>query len=269
MLIQYSSDIHLEFRSIDQVSKIFKNIGADVLILAGDICAINLPEDYEKFIALLTYYTPKYKYILHIAGNHEYYSTADKITKDLCMDSVNRKLKALTKTFSNYLYLNCDTVTLTIDNKPYMFIGATLWTKVNLKDRLEVQNRMNDYENIFMYKDSKCVKFTVADMQRLHSKHVLFIKKAVLIAAKLKIPTVLITHHKPVGDTLESARTILTQAYECDITDIVSTPVKLAIHGHCHISYDKTIKGVRYVSNPLGYPGQHTKFQSKLGIVVK
>lgn len=269
MLIQYSSDIHLEFRSIDQVPKIFKNIGADVLILAGDICAINLPEDYAKFVALLTYYTPKYKYIIHVAGNHEYYATNDKIAKDLCMESVNRKLKAMTKMFPNYLYLNCDTVTLTISEKKYMFIGATLWTRVDLKDRLEVQNRMNDYDNIYMYKGNKCVKYTVADMQRLHSKHVTFIKKAVAIAANLKLHAVLITHHKPVGDTLETARTVLTQAYECDITDIVSSPVKLSIFGHTHQKYHKMNKNVLYVSNPLGYPGQHTKFENDLGIAVK
>jgi predicted phosphodiesterase len=267
MLIQYTSDIHLEFRTLDQIPKLFKNINADVLVLAGDICAINTPEDYEKFIAMLKYYTPKYKHVLHVAGNHEAYCTGMPTTNN-CMDAVNRKLKSLSKTYPNYIYLNCDTITLTINKKPYMFIGATLWTKVYFKDREEVQTRMNDYECIYLHKDKKVVKFTVADMQKLHSRHALFIKKAIAESVKTKIPAVLITHHKPVGDTTAEKKNILTQAYESDITSIIVAPVKVCIYGHTHVHYDKVINGVRYLSNPIGYPGQHTLYKNDLGVEV-
>lgn len=266
MLLQYSSDIHCEFKDITQIPKLFKNINADVLILSGDICTVNQPVDFEKLIALLSYYSQKYKYIIMVSGNHEYYYTGSTPTKDICMDAVNRKLKALSKTFPNFIYLNCDKVTLSINKKSYTFIGATLWTKVNIKDRPIVETQMNDYDCIFMCKDNVAVKFTVADMQRLHSRHVLFIKKTVESLNGIKTPCILLTHHKPIGDTLELDRKVLTQAYESDITNIIVNPVRLAIHGHTHQHYDKTINGIRYVSNPVGYPNQHTKYQNDLGI---
>lgn len=262
--IQYISDIHLEFRSIEQVPKLLKNVGADILVLAGDICAINIKEDYIKFIALLAHYSKKYLYILHVAGNHEYYTTARPVIRNDCIDGVNKKLKALTSIFPNYIFLNCDTVTLKINNKPYMFIGATLWTKVHLKDHVAVEARMNDYNYIFTNVGDNIHKFTVADMQILHRKHLLFIKKAVIIAASVKIPTILITHHKSIGDIVATSSDPITQAYETDITDIIHNPVKLVIWGHTHVSYSKIIKNIKFVSNPKGYPNQRTGFSSTL-----
>lgn len=267
MLVQYSSDLHIEFLSIDQIPKLFKNIGADVLVLAGDICAISNASDCAKFLAMLTYYTPKYKYVLMVAGNHEYYCTGVP-TKDDCMDAVNRKLKSLNKMYTNFTYLNCDIVTLQINKKPYVFIGATLWTKICIADRAAVQSKMNDYECIYTCKATGIEKFTVADMQKLHAKHVAFLKKTLLTLDK-KIPTVLITHHKPVGDTIGVKKTVLTQAYECDITDIVCAPVKVAIYGHTHVKYDKTINGIRYLSNPRGYPEQRTKYENNGCVTIK
>lgn len=268
MLVQYSSDLHIEFLTAEQIPKLFKNIGADVLVLAGDICAINNPTDYDKFIVMLNYYTPKYEYVLMIAGNHEYYCTGTP-SKDTCMDAVNRRLKALSKTYTNYIYLNCDTVTLTIKKKSYTFIGATLWTKVCIADRLTVQDKMNDYECIYTCKPSGIAKFTVADMQKLHAKHVLFIKKTLSELKGKKTSVVLITHHKPVGDTTDEKKTVLTQAYECDITDLIVSPIKIAIYGHTHVKYDKVINGVRYLSNPRGYPSQRTKYDNDGCIEIK
>ena len=41
---------------------------------------------------------------------------------------------------------------------------------------------------------------SINDMQKLHSKHITFLKKAVEIAKKENIPTVAITHHKNIWD---------------------------------------------------------------------
>jgi predicted phosphodiesterase len=265
MIVQYSSDLHLEFRPIDQIPKIFKNVGADVLILAGDICAISDTDDYKKFLRLLEYYHTRYKYIFHIAGNHEGYCVS-RPTKEKCIDNMHRTFKSLTKIFPNYLYLNCDMVTVTIDKKPYTFIGATLWTKVEPNDWASVEARMNDYAHLYTYKDGKCIKFTIEEMQKLHKKHTTFIKRALAVA---KGTCILITHHKPVGDTPDNMRTVFTQAYETNITDIITPNVKAVIFGHTHVKYDKTIKGVRYLSNPMGYPGQHTKYQPSNTIEIK
>lgn len=266
--VQYCSDSHLEFKSSDIVPKLLKNINADVLILAGDICAINTPEDYDKFIALLTHYCPKYKHILHVAGNHEYYTTTTPVNKSDCMDAVNRKFKSLKKTFPNYTYLNCDAVTLQINNKSYMFIGATLWTKIQNVDWSYVENRMNDYSCIYLNRGDQIIKWNVEDMQKLHAKHKIFIKKAIDHAASLNIPTILITHHKPLEDTTEYDKNKLTQAYETEIRPLLKSPVKLCIWGHTHTHYLKKINGIIYTSNPIGYKFQHCGFKTDLGITI-
>lgn len=265
--IQYCSDLHLEFRDIVEIPKLLKNIDADVLILAGDISAINDKEDYNKFITFLTHYYPKYKYILHICGNHEFYSIAAQPQKSHCMDMVHKKLKHLNKTYPNYLYLNCDTVTLNINNSKYMFIGATLWTKIPLEKYDTIQNSMNDYNYIYINKN-EIVKFTVQEMQRLHNKHYMFIKKNIEIANNLNIPSILITHHKPISDET-SYQSDINYAYESDITKIIKPIVKLVIYGHTHKHYNKIHNGILFVSNPKGYVGQHTIFKPDLAITLE
>lgn len=268
MIVQYISDIHEEFKSIDIVPKLLKNISADVLILAGDICAINIKEDFEKFIALLKYYCPKYKYIIHVAGNHEFYTTRTPVTKADCMDAVHRKFKALNKHFPNYLYLNCDTATLRINDKPYMFIGCTLWTKVQRANWEEVELQMNDYNHIYINKNITIDKLTVSDMQKLHAKHRLFIKKSIQQADTFGVSAILVTHHRPILD-IGGHKDVLDQAYKVDMSDIIRPPVELSVSGHVHQFNDRVLNGVRYVTNPSGYPYQRTGFKANFGITIK
>lgn len=264
LTVGYMSDAHLEFRG-----KKFTNIikmNTDILCLAGDICACGNKEDFGILLSFLKFICPKYKYVMHVAGNHEYYTAGErKITKWHTMQSVNERLKSIEKIIPNYIYLDCQAVTLNINSKPYVFIGATLWAHVNQKDYGAVQNSMNDYSYIYQWKNNKPVRLTVAEMQKIHNKHVDFIKSAV---AKFRgMPCVVITHHKPIGDTTE--KDVLTQAYETDITNIIGmrgSTVKYAIHGHTHKHYNKTINGIKYLSNPKGYVGQHTKFIDNVSI---
>ena len=256
MKIQYVSDLHLEFRSVDQIPRLLKNINADVLILAGDISAVSYDVEYKKLITFLQYYCSKYKYVLAVSGNHEYYT--NNSTKENCMDAINQKLKILSKKFPNYLYLNCNTITLEINKKKYMFIGATLWTKIDIKNYKYVNSNMNDYNMIYVNKNNDIKGYTVHEMQYLHTRHKHFIKKALE-----KIPSnttvVLITHHKPI---LEGEnKDILNQAYEVDMSKVITPAVKVAIHGHTHSSYRKVINNTLYVSNPKGYPNERTGFK--------
>ena len=199
--IQYCSDLHLEFRNLTEIPKLLKNINADILALCGDITTVNDKEDFNKFIKFLEYYSPKYKYLIHIGGNHEHYEVkSQNPLKANCMDMVHKKLKLLNKIFPNYLYLNCDTVTLTINNSQYHFIGCTLWTKIPPEKYKMIEAQMNDYQHIYVNKNNTVVKLNVEEVQRLHNRHFMFIKRSVDIATKLNIPTVLITHHKPISD---------------------------------------------------------------------
>ncbi len=262
--IGYLSDLHLEFRG-----RKFQNIikmQTDVLCLNGDICACGNKQDFAIFIDFLKYICPKYKYVIHVAGNHEYYTAGERvITKWHTMQEIDKRFKALEKLVPNYIYLNCQAVTLSINNKQYVFIGATLWANVKPENYSYVEQAMNDYSYIYILKNNKIARFTVLDMQILHKKHVSFINKAITRFAAL--PCVVLTHHKPIADTAEPD--LLTQAYETNLVHIIGknkSSVAYAIHGHTHKQYDRFIGKVRYLSNPKGYIGQHTKFVDNISV---
>ncbi len=264
--IAYVSDIHLEFRG-----NTFTNIirmKADVLCLAGDICACGNKKDYSVFVDFLKYICPRFKYVIHVSGNHEYYTAGEKtISKWNTMQEIDKRFKALEKQIPHYIYLNCQAVKLTINAHPYIFIGATLWAHIALKDYRSVQEGMNDYNYIYVLKNGVPARLTVPDMQRIHKRHVAFIAEAV---RRFKnYPCVVITHHKPIEDS--EVKDILTQAYETDITHIIGmkgSNVKCAIHGHTHKHYNKVINGIKYVSNPKGYIGQRTRYVDNLVVVI-
>jgi len=262
--IQYCSDLHLEFRNKIKIPKVIKQTNADILILAGDICAMAIDEDFSKFIVFLDIFASKYKYLLHVSGNHEMYANTNEklITNENTINSVVKKLKNLRKTYPNYLFLDCDSIVLNINNKQYNFIGATLWTFVKPADREKIQTMMNDYSSIYIEGHETPVKLNIEEMIKMHKKHKAFIVRAVKKAKDLNHPTILITHHKPITDTLEKDITLFTQAYEIDMTSIITAPIIVSFSGHSHHMLQKIVNNVLYLSNPLGYPGEKTGFKS-------
>ena len=40
----------------------------------------------------------------------------------------------------------------------------------------------------------------------------------------------------------------------------MTSPIKLVIYGHTHKFYSKEINGIRFVSNPRGYPYERTGY---------
>jgi|SRR6476620_13492 len=268
MLVQYVSDLHLEFKTKNVIPKLLKNIKADILVLAGDICTVGDKDGFDKFQELLKHYCPKYKYILHVAGNHEYYITNKHPKPEECMSGIDSKLKDLSKTYKNYVYLNCGRIVVNIDNKNYMFIGATLWSKVQKKNLAEVQEAMNDYVNIYICKDNKISYFNVEYMQKLHIKHRNYLKTSIDKAKSLNIPAIIITHHKSLADTEPEKVTAITQAYETDMSRILKPPVVAVIWGHTHSHYFKKENNITYASNPMGYPYQQCGFKNNLGLSI-
>ncbi len=257
--IQYCSDLHYEFKPAQQIPKLLKDVKADVLVLAGDICAITDPKDWDKFVLLINHYAKKYKYIIHVAGNHEYYNVSKSIKKDDCFDEINTRFKNFMKIVPNYIYLDANIIILDINNKKYMFAGATLWTKIKPEDTSYIQNLMNDYSSIYICNKDTISKYTVEYMQKIHAKHVAFFKKAIKKATELNLPMIMITHHKPLANTVTPSR--VTQAYEVDMSKIIKHPVAVSISGHTHVYLDETVNNIRYVSNPKGYPSQRCNFK--------
>lgn len=270
MKIQIVSDTHLEFRESN-----FKRIikpSAPILCLLGDISACGNTSDFDTYKQFITYLSPKFRYIIHIPGNHEYYVSGNKhITIHDTVKYIDVKIAKFVKTLPNVIFLNNATAKLTIDKKKYVFVGATLWSCVRQQDRKTVGSMMNDYSEIRMHNTKPRVmtpeqslawapvrQFNIEDMSRLHTSAVRYICKA-MTQIQPDETAVLLTHHKPVRDAPLSDT--ISQAYETDLTsNIIKSPFKVAAHGHTHKKYDKIINGVRVVSNPKGYISQKTNY---------
>jgi predicted phosphodiesterase len=271
MRVQYCSDLHLEFRTSKHIPTLLKNSKqnpADVLILAGDICTMADEDEYNKFVEFIEFYHRKYKYIIHIPGNHEYYVSGKTCSLQNCMILIDKKMKTLRKIYPNYIYMNCNVINIIIKAKTYRFIGATLWSKVPKQDYAYIESHMNDYNSIYFLKEKQPQKYNVVEMQRLHSKHLGFLKKEIAQAKIDRMTCIVVTHHKPIveqGDHVDR----IDSAYSTDISSIMNTNVKLVVYGHTHKHNDVMYNGTRYVSNPRGYPNERTIFIPDIGIDIR
>ena len=246
--LQFASDLHFERREGKQLLMI-KPVG-DILILAGDIATVDDPLELAKLREFLTIYSKHFMYIFHVAGNHEFWSTSSAKSAHP-MSKIHAILKRLGKEFLNYRYLDRDTVSFIFKKKKYTIIGASLWTNIPKEDYKNIKSKMNDYNYIWIKKADTIRKLLPEDTTRLHHLHTSYINKMIQQHSKDNI--ILITHHKPTNDLNQGV------AYETDMTtNFLKPPIKLAIHGHTHVLYDKIINGVRVVSNPRGYYPSNT-----------
>ena len=273
--IQIVSDLHLEFRG-ENFKKLIRP-SAPILCLLGDICVLGTKEDWDIYTKFMNYICPRFKYVFHIPGNHEYYTNNRNITKLDTVNGINYKLKKFAETIPNLYALNNNTVRLRIDKKNYVFIGSTLWTYIPPKDQRAIQSRMNDYSMIWYENEppknaAEKLKwkpfrhYTAHDMVRIHQRSVRYIMRE-LKNSKPSDRIILLTHHKPV--ITDTRSTIYDQAYHTDLTkNIIKRPMILAAHGHTHQHMDAVVNGVRIVSNPKGYPSEHTIYVTGFAVEV-
>ena len=143
MKIALASDIHLEFGGIT-----FYNIeGADVLVLAGDICVAKhfvdgrptymqtLAKEYREFF---DHVCREFPHIVYILGNHEFYNGDIKHTYNILKEHLD---------YGNLHILEKETWT----HQGHTFIGGTLWTDMNRLDPLTLmhtQGSMNDFREV-------------------------------------------------------------------------------------------------------------------------
>lgn len=137
------------------------------------------------------------------------------------------------------------------------FIGATFWTDFELFGdpdyaMMTAAETMNDYR-----------KIRLSDYQlRLRPRHTLarHQESRDFFARELRKektgPRVLVTHMglHPTSVRRGFERDIFSAAYTSDCSDLLAMGVDVAIHGHTHETYDRTVAGgARLVTNQKGY----------------
>lgn len=229
MKIQLLSDLHREFSKYE-----FIDVGADVVVLAGDISKGTFGLEWAKTIS---------KPVVYVAGNHEYYGQV-----------YSRVLEALRHNAkgTNVHFLENDEVF--IDG--VRFLGTTLWTDFELfgREGMEataklVEGRLNDYAVIHK-QDSKTL--TWRDTLEFHMRARAFLEDH--LSDGTKEPTVVVTHHMPHPACVHPkwANDRLTAGFASDLGYLMGK-AKLWLYGHTHDSGDHTVNGTRLVGNPRGY----------------
>jgi Icc-related predicted phosphoesterase len=229
MKLRILADLHLEFNEFE-----YKNIGEDLLILAGDTHVGTKGIAWAK-----TLDTP----VLYVLGNHEYYKHN--------LSNLVGKMKVIAKN-SNVTVLENESIII----NDILFFGATLWTDLNLNHNvpiaeLIVQNGMNDFNLIKV--TEKYRKFLPVDWIRKHKE-----SRAALIDQCGSSPnsTVIITHHGPMPESINKRYhgNPMNVAYVSDMRSIVDfINPKLWIHGHTHCPTTYKWQDTTFIVNPRGY----------------
>lgn len=245
MKIALCSDIHLEFGYLP----IENTHGADVLLLAGDVCVANgfsREQDKDSYHSFFKQCSDQFKDVVYIMGNHEHYNG------DFCTSY--QILKTELDKYPNIHFLEKEFRII----KGVMFIGATLWSDFNRQNpnsMFTAERRMNDYRVI---KNSlKSRRLLALDVLFEHQQT---LEKINDFYNAHDLPIVMVGHHAP---SLKSVKPMyeydydINGAYRSDLEEfIMAKPrIKLWVHGHTHSEFDYMVGETRVVANPRGYVG--------------
>lgn len=237
MRVQLASDLHLEFLAAAGFPRkrlIAPAHGADILVLAGDICtgalAIELFADWP---------VP----VLYVAGNHEFYGhDFHRLRRQLKDGAVGTSVTVLDN--------DC------VELGGVRFLGSTLWTDYQFSAGLEQWQAMAR------------ARRTLADHSRIRSgaepfgpEHALAEHNASRrwleqeLSRRYDGRTVVVTHHAPHPGSVHAryAGDPVNCAFVSDLGGLVGM-ANLWLHGHVHDGFDYVAHGCRVVANPLGYP---------------
>lgn len=245
MKIKLWSDLHLEFPFS---SVPIERDGADVLILAGDIC---VPSEMDRFVPWFEKVSKTFPDVIYIAGNHEYYhsdfgDTYDKIQKALAH-------------LPNIHVLDGGHIEI----QGRHFWAGTMWTDFNGGDEETIWHagrHMNDYRLITNAKEGDLLSPHDTLKEHLAQRTGLNVHlEGVNGQGGHPDDIVVITHHAPSKKSIHPRYKTdfnTNGAYSSDLTPIMAANpnIKLWVHGHTHDSFDYIEHQTRIVANPAGYP---------------
>ena len=261
MLIRILSDLHLEFGYLNLPE--MADEAQQVLVLAGDI---GLASHSWSYVPFLEETSERFRDVIYIMGNHEYYRTSilrgfDKIRERVQFEFAPTNVHIL------------DNEVITIDD--VSFVCSTLWSDFdnhNPWSMYTAEVNMSDFNIIRTGPKSEPYqrKFKPADALALHVTAKRFVFDSVKEEKGKGRKVVVVTHHAPsvlsIGEKFKTPEyQALNGAYASKLEEeIFNSKPDLMIHGHTHTSFDYELvdelygAGVatRIICNPRGYHGQ-------------
>lgn len=232
--VQYISDLHLEFLTRFQISRIAHNIvpHAPFLVLAGDI-GNPFKSSYATFLEAMS---KKFEGVFVIAGNHEFYGNG--------ISETHAQIEAVCDALPNVYYLK--TELFVDDSLPVYIFGGTMWSVVKDEERDAVQMCLNDCRHIR--------GFSIDNMKVWHEEFVSRLGAA--LDAHTDKPFLVISHYLPSYDLIhpDYHDSKINSAFATEVALAHHPSIKAWIYGHTH----KSRAGPRFFCNPLGYRGENT-----------
>jgi predicted phosphodiesterase len=241
--IIYVSDLHLEFynklKTLLNYMKFNEWPDADVLILAGDVFNLKSKNKWlkEKFKKLINLFKEKYKYVIYVAGNHEYYGCKEA---NISIDEADTLLKEICQTLG-IIHLQKSTFTLQLPNRQIKFFGCTLWTLVSEKTFAKMNDHLATRNN--------------NTIVNLHVEHEKWLRKELI---NNKDHCVVITHHVPSYKLTHSRfmNSTMNDGFSANLDHLLHYKINAWIYGHSHETVRLKINNTYCANNPAGYPDE-------------
>lgn len=252
------SDVHAEFLNGNYNLPKMEDEHEQILMCPGDLGVIS---NTNSYLDILEDWTNRFKHVVYIPGNHEFYNTS-MITG---CDKLRRDLDFELQGFPSNLSFG-ETLSLIIDD--VAIVCATLWTdidKQNPVSRLAVEASMNDYRLIRYGTKSEpfATKLRTVHTIATHMRHREFLTEEALKHIEDDRKVVVMTHHAPSFQSIDKkyVGSDLNGGYASELyeSQLAAMP-NLHIHGHVHANFDYHLGDTRVVCNPVGYHGENANF---------
>ena len=252
MVLQYASDLHLEFPE----NKAYLSINplqpvGEVLILAGDIVPFTLRDQHADFFS---YLSDHFATTYWIPGNHEFYHS-DLATKS---GTLYEKIR------SNVFLLNNKSIVM--GNVEFIF--STLWSKISPENENRLLQAMNDFRHIKYDRHL----FNPQQLTDLNKDSVAFLTKELAIQNTAK--KVVVTHHVPTfkNAPVKYRGSILHEAMGIELSELIElAQPDYWIYGHSHRNNPGfKIGKTMLLANQMGYvmKGEQNLFNAGKTIIV-
>lgn len=237
MRLLVMSDLHLEFRSLRLPDPDLY----DVVLLAGDV--------HSKARSTLWASEHFDKPVVIVAGNHELYGSS--------WDKAFGRLHSNAKPNVHFLERR------SIELDGVRFLGCASWTDFEGSGNpaiamLDARMMMNDYRHIRLEPRYSRITPEFIRKQAQESRQWLYDELSKPYEGK----TVVVTHHPPLMCFVPASERHphLSAAYGNQWPEFLDMDIDLWAFGHTHWAVDQSHRGVRFVSNPRGYPQEETEF---------